>query len=165
MAAQKQHKLDLGLVLQALDKRDLLFYSKLTDEDKKHYTPFVLMQFMGSVTDQNNMAAYAALATNDLINIGFWNLGKHPELLHLLMCVAGLGSKQYRPWLTTKKKKSSSAIIDSWLIEQQPDLNDDEINIIKQSYDTKSWTEMVKSSGISDEKVKELVAAWKKQVE
>lgn len=166
MAAQPQRKLDLGLVLNALDRRDLQFYSRLTDDDKKHYSPYMLLHYMSSVTDQSEMTDYAVIATNDLVNIGFWNLGKHPELSHLLLCVAGLGSKQYRPWLTTKKKKSSSnIIIDTWLIEQNPDLNDDELGIIKSGYDIKSWTELVKTSGVNDEKVKELIAAWKKQIE
>jgi hypothetical protein len=157
------NKLDLKLVLHALDKRDLQFYSKLSDEDKKQYAPYVLLQFMSSVTDQSDMAAYAALATNDLVNIGFWNLSsKHTELLHLLLCITGLGNKQYRPWLAIKKGKNSNSVVDGWLLEQHPDLNEDELNIIKDFYDLESWTELVKSSGESDQKVKELVKAWKK---
>ena len=35
MAAAKQHKLDLGDVLSALDRCDLGYYNKLTDEEKE----------------------------------------------------------------------------------------------------------------------------------
>jgi len=163
MAAKKAYKLDLMSVLQALDRRDLGFYSRLTEEEKKGYSPLVLMRYMSSLTDQNSNAAYSIIATNDLVNIGLWELGKHPELQHLLLCLTGLGGKQYRPWMATKRGRRTSSKIDSWLLEIWPDLSDDELEIIRSQHDTKSWTEFVKSSGVNDAKVKELVEAWKKQ--
>lgn len=155
-----QRVLEISKVLTALDKKDFLFYSNLSDEDKKLYSPFILMHYMSSLTDQNNMGVYAVLATNDLINLGFWNLSKHPELLHLLLCVVGIKGKQYRPWLITKKNKISNKI-DTWLLEQHSELNEIELQIIKDQYDLKSWTELIKSSGIDDAKIKELITAWK----
>lgn len=160
----EQNKLELGPILNALDKADFKFYSKLSEEHKKQYSPYILLHLMSSLTDQNKMVAYAVLAANDLVNIGFWNYSNHPELLHLLLCLTGIKGKQYRPWISTKKSKKSG-IVDSWLLEQYPMVNDDELDIIKSSYDLASWTKLVKSSGISDKEVKELVSAWKKQTE
>ena len=162
MAAAKQHKLDLGDVLSALDRCDLGYYNKLTDEEKKGYTPLVLMRSMSSLNMQNPNAAYAVMAANDLVNIGFWNLSKHPELQHQLLCLTGVGSKQFRPWLSAKNSKKSNKI-DQWLLDKFPSLNDDELQILKSSYDSKSWAAFVKSSGVSDSEVKELIDAWKKQ--
>jgi len=59
MAAAKQHKLDLGDVLSALDRGDLGYYNKLTDDEKKGYTPLVLMRYMSSLNMQNPNAAYS----------------------------------------------------------------------------------------------------------
>jgi len=162
MAAAKQYKLDISEVLSALDRRDLEFYNRLTDDEKKGYSTIVLMRFMSSLNSQNPNAAYAVLAANDLVNIGFWNLSKHPELQHKLLCLAGLGSKQYRPWLAAKNGKKLSKI-DQWLLTKFPELNQDEISILKTSYDTKSWASFVKGSGASDVEVKEMIDAWKKQ--
>jgi hypothetical protein len=162
MAASKQYKLDLKTVLNAIDNKDMDFYSNLSDEEKKGYTPLVLMRYISSLTDQSKHAAYAVMATNDLVNIGFWNLTKHPELQHKLMCVAGLGSKQYRPWLDTKRGKKRVSKLDEWLLEQYPHLNTDELDLLKLSYDNKSWAAFVKSSGVTDSKAKELIDAWKK---
>ena len=162
MAAGKQHKLDLGEVLNALDRRDLGYYSRLSDEEKKGYAPLVLMRYMSSLNGQNNNAAYAVMAANDLVNIGFWNLSKHPELQHQLLCLSGIGGKQFRPWLSAKNSKKLNKI-DQWLINKFPDLNNDEVQIFKSLHDSKSWATFVKGSGASDAEVKEMIEAWKKQ--
>ena len=163
MATKKVYKLDLMAVLQAIDQRNLHFYSSLTEGEKSGYVPLVLMRYISSLTDQNKNAAYAVLATNDLVKIGFWNLTKHPELQHLLLCLAGLGSKQYRPWLSAKRTKKTFGKIDEWLMEIYPDINEDELDIIKSSYELESWKSFVAGSGLSDKQIKELVDAWKKQ--
>ena len=162
MASDKKYKLDIGEVMQALDRRDIGYFSRLTDEEKKSYTPLVLMRFMSSLNAQNPNAAYAVMAVNDLVNVGFWNLSKHPELQHLLLCLTGVGGKQFRPWLAAKNSKKSNKI-DQWLMEKYPHLNEDEVSILKSTYDDKSWAKFVKGSGATDAEVKEMVEAWKKQ--
>jgi len=162
MAAKKQYKLDLKSVLQAIDRKDFSFYSRLSDEDKKGYSPRVLMRFMSSVTDQNKNSIFSILFVNDIVNVGFWQLSKFPDLQHLLLCLAGLGGKQYRPWLPTKNDKKTNKI-DSFIMENNPGINSDELNIIKNTYDLNSWTKMVKSSGLSDPDTKILIDEWKKK--
>jgi hypothetical protein len=162
MAVGKQHKLDLGEVLNALDRQDYDYYGRLTEEEKKGYTPLVLMRYMSSLNAQNSKAAYAVMMANDLVNIGFWNLSKHPELQHKLLCLTGIGGRQFRPWLAAKNSKKINKI-DKWLIERFPGLNEDEIQILKSSHDSKTWAAFVKGSGASDAEVKEMIEAWKKQ--
>ena len=102
------------------------------------------------------------MMANDLVNIGFWNLSKHPELQHKLLCLTGIGGRQFRPWLAAKNSKKINKI-DKWLIERFPGLNGDEIQILKSSHDSKTWAAFVKGSGASDAEVKEMIEAWKKQ--
>jgi hypothetical protein len=162
MLAAKQYKLELTSVLQAIDKRDLTFYNRLTDEERKGYVPLILMRYISSVTDQNKSAAYAVLATNDLVNVGFWQLDKHKELQHMLLCLCGLGGKQYRPWLSAKSRKTSNKIFD-FLLEMYPNLNQDELSLIYNSFTNESFKDFVLKSGINDQEVKALLAEWKKQ--
>ena len=42
-ASTGTQKLNLDSVLQALDRQDLDYYTNLTDEEKKAYSPFILM--------------------------------------------------------------------------------------------------------------------------
>lgn len=162
MSSKNSHKLDLKVVLNALDRKDRDFYSKLSDHEKKAYVPLVLMRYMSSLTDQSTMNSYAVIATNDLVNIGFWPLSAYPDLQHQLLCMAGIGGKQYRPWIPPSKKRSSGKI-NEFILGLFPSMNDDELSIFKSSFDTDSWTEFVMSSGISDKETKDLISAWKKQ--
>lgn len=164
MTAKKTYKLDLKGVLHALDNKNLGYYAGLTEEEKKHYVPLTLMRYMSSLTDQHENSFYAVLAVNDLVNIGFWNLSKHPELQHMLLCLSGIGGRQYRPWISLSRKKKEGKV-HAWLSEQFPHLNDEEIDIIKSAHDKNSWSEYVKSAGISDKEVSDLISAWKKEEE
>lgn len=159
--AAKQYKLDLASVLQAIDRRDLDFYNRLSDEDKKGYVPLVLMRYMSSVTDQNKNAVWAVWATNDLVNVGFWQLDKHKELQHKLLCLCGLGSKQYRPWIAAKRSKSKNKIME-FLSTVYPDLKEDDVEILYQNLNLESLKDFLSGAGIPDSEIKNLVSEWKK---
>lgn len=161
MAKAKTFKLDLSVVLQALDRKDLEFYNRLSDEDKKGYTPLVLMRYMSSLTEQNQNKAYAIIATNDLVNIGFWELSKHVELQHKLLCLAGLGGKQYRPWISTSRNKKASKI-DEVFQTIYSEYNEDEISIIKSQCDKLTFEKLVYSLEIDPAKSRDLIKEWAK---
>lgn len=162
MSSTKPHKLDLNVVLNALDRKDREFYTNLSDEEKKGYVPLILMRYMSSLKDQNSKSLYAVITTNDVVNIGFWSLTKHPELQHQLLCLTGIGGKQYRPWIPPSKKRSSGKIND-FILGIYPEMNDDELLIFKSGFNNDSWAKFVKSSGVSDKEAKDLIDTWKKQ--
>jgi hypothetical protein len=159
MAKPKQHKLDLfQVVLPALDKGQKNFYSNLGDDEKKAYTPLILMRAISSLGDQNPNVAIGVLAVNDLVNIGFWTLSKHPELQHLLLCVTGLGSKQYHPWLATKGKgNTATKEIDAFLTELNPGINELELNLLRSMHNADTIETLAIDAGKSDLEIKHLL--------
>lgn len=160
---KKKYKLDMfGTVLPALDKRDRKFYDSLESEEKKGYSALVLMRAMSSLGDQSKNKEYQLLAVNDLVNIGFWELSKHPELQHLLLCVTGLGTKQYHPWIAAKGKSGATAVIDAFLMELNPGCNDDEISMLRAQHDANSLKRLAVDAGKSDREIKELMEDAKK---
>lgn len=163
MAIQKKkYNLDLQRVLGALDAGDRNFYKNLTPEEKKAYVPLILMRWMSAVGDQNPNAAYSIVMTNDLVNIGFWQLAKHPELHHQLLCLTGLGRKQYRTWIKPGGKSSKTKLVDEFLRELHPGVNQDELQILKDGYDNDSFKKLCYSAGKSDQEIKALMEDWKK---
>ena len=64
-ASTDTQKLKLDSVLQALDRQDLDYYNNLTDEEKKAYSPFILMRYMASAGPQSQQAPYAVIAINE----------------------------------------------------------------------------------------------------
>lgn len=155
-------KLSLDATLQALDRRDLGYYERLTEEERKAYSPFILMRYMSSTGPQSNMQPYAVLATNDLVNIGFFNLGKHPELQHKLLCLAGLGRKQYRPYIGAKNAKTKTKAVDALLMSLNPGINDEELGILRGMHDRESIRQLGMDAGLSDAEIKELAEDAKK---
>ena len=116
---------------------------------------------MSSLGDQNKHAAYQLLAVNDLVNVGFWNLSKYHDLQHLLLCITGLGSKQYHPWLAVKGKTETNKI-DQLLRELNPGCNDTELSILRSVHDAKSIKRLAQDAGKSDAEIKQLVDDAKK---
>lgn len=158
----KKHGLDLSRVLNELDRGNKDFYRNLSDEEKKAYVPLVLMRYMSSLGDQSPNQAYAIIAANDLVNIGFWQLSKHPELQHLLLCLTGLGAKQYRPWISNKSKSSKTKVLDEFLMELYPGINEDELEILKDGFNDASFKKFCHSAGKSDQETKALMDDFKK---
>lgn len=159
---KKKYALELSRVLSELDRGNKNFYNNLTPEEKKAYQPLILMRYMSSLGDQSRNKEYAIIAINDLVNIGFWQLSKYPDLQHLLMCAGSLGSKQYHQWIPLKSKKSSTNAIDSFFRELYPDTNDTELDILKTSYTRDSFKTLCHQAGKSDKEVKDLMDDWKK---
>ena len=155
-------KLNLDATLQALDNKDLGYWDRLSVEEKKLYSPFILMRYMSSLSPQSPMQSYAVLATNDLVNLGFFSLGKHPELQHKLMCLAGTGRKQYRPYVGAKNAKSKTRVVDEFLLGLYPSINAEELMLLKSQLDKESLKQLGKDAGLSDSELKELVEDGKK---
>ena len=159
---KKKYKLELSTVLAELDRGNKNFYNTLTPEEKKAYVPLILMRYMSSLGDQSRNKEYAIIATNDLVNIGFWQLSKYPDLQHLLLCVASLGSKQYHQWIPNKSKVSKTPAIDQFFIDLYPDINEQELAILKQTHDKDSFKQLLYDAGKSEAEIKTLMEEWKK---
>lgn len=156
-------KLDLNTVLQALDRKDLNYYNGLTDDEKKSYSAFILMRYMSSLGPQSESAAYAVLITNAVVNSGFFSLGKHPELQHMLLCLTGTGKKQYRPYIGSKNSSTkSSTVIDQFFMSLYPTINDTELSILKNQHNKDTLQKLGEDAGLSKAEIKELVEDAKK---
>lgn len=163
MTKNNATKLSLDTILQAIDRKDLNFYDRLTDEERKSYSPFILMRYMSSLGPQSELAGYSVFAVNEIVNKGFFSLGKHPELQHKLMCLTGTGKKQYRPYIGSKNaSKNSSKVIDEFLMSLYPNINEIELNILKNQHNKDTLQTLGEDAGLSKAEIKELVEDAKK---
>lgn len=98
------YKLDIFAVLSELAKGNMDYYASLDDELKKSISPFVLMKWgRGATTDQD----YHVILLNEYVNPYMFSLGKEPDLLWKLLCVA-LAEPGCRFKYIGKKKKAST---------------------------------------------------------
>jgi hypothetical protein len=157
-----RQKLNLKATLDAIDTKKLSYYDSLSAEEKKLYVPFVLMRYMSSLTDQNSMGSYAVLAANDLVNLGFFAIGEHPELQHMLLCLSGTGRPQYRPYIGSKLSKKTTGVIDQFFLTLYPGANNIELKILKSNLTVDRLRTWAEDAGCSKQEIKDLVEDAKK---
>lgn len=99
--------INLFSILEAIDRKDYGFYDRLTDEQKKKFVPFMLVQWTSAIKANGKLQQYYLLATNDFANMYLFNenVQKHPKLQWLMLCTIGLGTKQFHQWIPQIKDK------------------------------------------------------------
>lgn len=151
--AKKPAKIPLKDMLGAIDRNDFDFYSRLDEEQRKAFSPWLAMRYASSAS---GVAAYHyLLMVNDIVNVDFSLLKKHPELQWKLLAVCGMGSNQYHPYIAPGKKKKKNKI-EKLLHERYPTLNADELELLIEINDTEALKELARDNGLDDKEIKEL---------
>lgn len=103
--------LDIKRELAAVDLRNYDFYDNLTDEEKKSFSPFVLMRYTSNVDGNREMHEWFIDRTNELVNKDHWVLSKnHKGLLWKLCAGVGIGQKTFHPYLKAGTKAKPEKI-------------------------------------------------------
>lgn len=111
---EKFEKTEFNLfeALAALDRKDYGYYDRLTDEQKKGFSPYMLIQYLCSVKGSRDLQSYYLQSTEYhankylLDNMLTKKDNAHPKLQWLMLCASspGLGS-QFHPWIPQIKEK------------------------------------------------------------
>ena len=160
--AKRTYKLDIMTVLEAADRGAKDFYNNLTEEEQKAFAPRVLIRWLSAVSDKNNLQSYSILAVNDLVNLGMYSLSKHPELIWLLMSVAGTGKKQYHQWIPMAKSGITTPHLDKLIEQIYPHTNTTERNILKKMRLEEQWLQLARDAGYNDKSIRDLQNELKK---
>ena len=101
---------DLFEAITALDKKDYGYYDRLTVEQKKKFTPYMMTHWMSAVKDNGGVQGYYVMNTEYTANKYLFNenVQKHPKLQWLMLCAASPGiGKQFHQWIPHIKDKVS----------------------------------------------------------
>jgi hypothetical protein len=97
--------LDIKRELAAVDTRNRDFYSNLTDEERKSFSPYILMRYVSNVQGDPDLQEWYLETVNEYVNKNHWTLSKeHKELLWKLFASTGVGANMYHPYLAAGKK-------------------------------------------------------------
>jgi hypothetical protein len=106
---EKFEQIDFNLfeALEAIDRKDYGYYDRLTEEQKKKFAPFMAIKWVSYVTgrNQHHYTLFANEINKNFLNEKIYN---HPKLQWQLLCVAGIGMKQFRKWIPQISEKVSS---------------------------------------------------------
>jgi len=152
--AKKAPAIPLKEVMAAIDKKDRGFYNRLTDEQKKAFSAWMMMRYTSSVQGKNS--AYYIYMTNELVNRDFSDISKHPELQWLLLSACGSGKVEYHPYLKPPNARKKKDKVSEFLSNIYPLLKDDEIALIIKLNTTDELKEFAKTHGYEDKEIKEI---------
>jgi len=104
-------KLDIKRELRAVDTKDYEFYNNLTDEERKAFSPYILMRYTSNVQGDRDIQEWFVEMTNECVNKHHWTLSKnHKSLLWKLFAATGAGVSVYHPYLANGKKEKTNKI-------------------------------------------------------
>lgn len=153
-----EKKLDIFHVLENADLCNGNFYSNLDEDMKKLFTPLVAMRWFSSVSDSSQFHDYNLLITNEIMNVNFWELTAHPELQWKLLALCGTGKKLRHGWIPMPKRKKINKI-QEFMLKWYPSANDQELDLLTGSMNRDDFEQFVKSTGATDDELKELLKA------
>jgi hypothetical protein len=148
-------KLDIKRELKAVDTRDYNFYDNLTDEEKKAFSPYILMRYTANVQGDQSLQEWFLETTNEYVNKNHWELSKnHKPLLWKLFAGTGIGTSMYHPYLAAGKKGKANKI-EKLLAEIYPARKLEDIKILASMMDKKDIEELFDKMGFDKKQRKE----------
>jgi hypothetical protein len=147
-------KLDIKKELQAVNNKNYDFYEELTEEEKKAFSPYILMRYVSN--PQNREAQeWCIERTNEFVNKNHWLLSKqHKPLLWKLYAGMGLGMNLNYQYLAAGKKEKANKI-EKLLAELYPAMKMSEIKILASLMTDKDKIELFDKMGFDKKQRKE----------
>jgi hypothetical protein len=149
-------KLSIANEMQEFDRKNRHFYDDLSDEEKKKFSPYLMIRWGSSVNGSADLQAYYLISANEKLNKNFFdiNTAKHKKLQWLLATTVSPGmGKQYHQWIAPKKRENNNKAI-KFLRELYPHARDDELELLAELNDTKELKQQARLMGWDDKRIK-----------
>lgn len=147
--------LDIKKELAAVDKKDYDFYSRQTDQDKKSFSPYVLMRYTSNIQGDRDLQEWFLDMTNETVNKHHWVLSKnHKALLWKLFATIGAGVPVYHPYIAAGKKEKVSKI-EKLIAELNPTMKLDEVKLLAKLMTLEDIKKLFDDLGFDKKKRKE----------
>lgn len=148
-------KLDIKRELNAVDQKNYNFYDNLTDEERKVFSPYILMRYTASTQGDREIQEWFVEMTNEMVNKNHWDLSKnHKALLWKLFAATGAGVNCYHPYLAAGKKEKANKI-EKLLCDIYPATKMAEIKMMAKMMTKKDKEELFDKMGFDKKQRKE----------
>ena len=151
-------KLNIGHEMLRFDQKDRGFYDELTDDEKKKFSPFLMIRWGAAVEGSAELQAYYLMSCNERLNKQFFDVSttQHKKLQWLLATTVSPGmGKQYHKWLAAKKKEGNNSKVEKFLLELFPTMKPDEIKLMARINDKNDLRSLAREHGWDDKRIKE----------
>lgn len=143
-------KLNIGNEMRQFDRKNRQFYDELNDEERKKFSPFLMIRWGSAVEGSRDLQEFYVIATNERLNKHFFNInGTKHKKFHWLMATSvspDIGTPRHT-WIAPKKKESGAGAKRRALQEMFPAYKDDEIDVMMQIVTQREIDAYFKSAG------------------
>lgn len=150
----KKPQIPLKEIMAAIDKKDRGFYNRLSDEQKKAFSAWMMMRYCSSV--QGKEAANYIYMTNELVNYQFMEVSKHPELQWLLLSACGVGKVQFHPYLKPPNARKKKNKIFDFIYQTFPHMKAEDINHLINLNSKEELKQLAENHGYDDNTIKDI---------
>jgi len=148
-------KLDIGRELSAVNQRNHDFYKNLTDDEKKAFSPYLLMRYISNPQTDPDTYEFILDRVNNLVNINHWTLSKgNKQLLWELFASCGVGVNLRYTYLKANTKEKAKKI-EKLLEELYPAMKLADIKVLASMMDKKDCDELFDKMGFDKKQRKE----------
>lgn len=147
-------KLDIKKQLEAVDLKDYGFYDRLSDEEKKAFSPYILMRYVSNVQGDSDTQEWFLEMTNEIVNKNHWELSKNKALMWKLFACIGTGVKAYHPYLAAGKKEKANKI-ERLILDLNPAMKFADARMLASMMDKKDIEELFDNLGFDKKQQKE----------
>ena len=139
--------LDLKSTLRNADLRNKNHFDSMSDEDKKLYSPFLIMKYMASVKGEQWMQEHYVEMINECINKHLFTLSsKHKKLCWILTAMCGGLKQQFHPWIKPMKRVPNKSL--KQLQQLYPNMKESDLETLDAIITDKELEELQESHGI-----------------
>jgi len=141
-------KLSIHNEMQQFDLKNRNFYAELSDEERKKFSPFLMIRWGSAVEGSQELQEFYLVATNERFNKHFFTLSRHPALQWLCATTVSpdMGTPRHN-WIAPKKKEPGASSIRKQLAEIYPEMKDDDIAVLASITSKKQIDEHLKLMG------------------
>ena len=126
-------KLSIANEMAQFDSKNRQFFDELSEEERKKFSPFLMIRYGSSVSGSRDLQEFYLIATNERLNKQFFavNTTQHKKLQWLMATTVSPGLGNFRHnWIAPKKKESTNTAVRKQLTELFPHLKDDELDLL-----------------------------------
>ena len=151
-----EDKLSIRNEMAQFDRKNRNFYDELDDQEKKKFSPWLMIRYGSAVQGSAEMQGYYVISCNENLNKNFYDIStkEHKKFQWLLATTVspGLGN-QYHQWIAPKKKTADNKTI-NFLSKLHPHLKDDDIRLLADINDSAELKAYAREMGWTDKDIK-----------
>ena len=142
--------LDIRNEMAQFDRKNREFYDSLTEEQKKKFSPYLMIRWGSSVQGSKDLQEFYLISTNERLNEHFFSIStaQHKKLQWLLSSTVspGMGTQRHQ-WIAPRKKEPGAGTMRKQLSELFPHLKDDEVDLLAQMTTKQELDQYLKDLG------------------